>query len=177
MAWTRWFTTGLAVGLTLVALWLRPWAAADRVAVDFVDAIESASLRRPAPSTFRATDLVLAGQAKRAIAATQPSRIAWDQDIPERARLEVSLGLPRTADNAATDGVLFRVGLSHNDQYEEFVTRVVKAADEGDRWIPVVIDLAPYAGRRVSLIFNTAAQTSGDASLAGWGEPRVLVPR
>jgi len=129
---------------------------------------------------FAETDAVVAGQKKRVIAVNEPSRIAWDLEMPGRAWLEVSLALREDVWSAPGDGVLFRVGISFDGRYEELVTRVVnpRAVDADRGWIPVTVDLSPFAGKRASLIFNTAPGLDGDNrenDQALWGEPRVVI--
>jgi hypothetical protein len=44
------------------------------------------------------------------------------------------------------------------------------------RWVDVALDLAPYAGRRVTLAFTieAPAEPAKADELAGWADPRVL---
>lgn len=92
--------------------------------------------------------------------------------------MEVDLGLREEAWASDANAVLFRVGLSYDGHYEDLVARLVTPASvDGDRgWVPVHIDLSPYAGRTISLIVNTAPASGAPPShvhAALWGEPRI----
>jgi len=180
MAWLKRFVVGLALGAVVLYIVHRPPADAGKVVADFAHHVDGASVRRPRPEVFTAADAVVGGLEKSVIAVSEPRRIAWDLEIPGRAWLEVSLALREEAWSAPGDGVLFRVGISFDGRYQELVTRVVNPRDvEADRgWIPVGIDLSPFAGKQASVIFNTGAGLSGDNrdnDHALWGEPRVVI--
>ena len=179
MTWLRWFFLGLVVGFGVLALWWRPEYRTKRVAVDFVQQFEAASLRRPNLEVFAVREVMISGVSKPSITVQQPSRIAWDLTVPDHARLEAYLALQEEAWTEAGDGVLFRIGMSSAGTYEEFITQIVNPfevpADRG--WVPVSVDLSPYAGRAVSLIFNTGPGLEGDNranDLGVWGAPRLV---
>lgn len=179
MAWWRWFAVGLVGGLAVVAGWRALSGGADTPVRDFSAMVGSASVARPSPDVFRTEDVTIQGLSRRAIVVDQQSRIAWDLVLPAQARLEAYLALREEVWNLPGDGVLFRIGLSLDDRYEELLTRVVRpqtdAADRG--WIPIRLDLAPYAGRQVSLIFNTGAGLDGNDvanDRAVWGAPTLF---
>jgi hypothetical protein len=149
------------------------------VAADFVQQFETASLRRPDPSVFAVREVTISGVAKPAITVQQPSRIAWELTVPEGGWVEAELALQEEAWTGAGDGVLFRIGISFDGRYDELVTQVVNpfAVPEDRRWVPVAVDLTPYVGRAVSLIFNTGSGFEGDNrenDLAVWGAPRLV---
>ena len=96
------------------------------------------------------------------------------------AQLGVSLGLREESWVRPGDGVLFRVGISRGDVYEELVSLVVNPfANPADRqWYPLLLDLSPYAGDAVEIIFNTNAGVNSENAandLAVWGEPKIVV--
>lgn len=179
MAWWRSFALGAAVGLSVLGLlW---WDGADSSAevTRFVTLVESATIRRPSAEVFAVVDASIGGQEKSAISAAQASRIAWDAEARDGLTLEVDLGVLEDAWQQDGSAVVFRVGISFDEQYEDLVTRIVDArANAADRaWIPIQVPLSPYAGRKVSLIFNTAPAPGappGHMHRAVWGEPRLV---
>ncbi|MBA2302679.1 MAG: hypothetical protein H0W08_08600 [Acidobacteria bacterium] len=178
MAWLRWFSLGLLLGLSALSLWRRLDHSTQGIAADFVQQFENASLRRPDPDVFAVRDVSISGLSKPSITVQQPSRIAWDLTVPGNAWVEAELALQEAAWTLAGDGVLFRIGISFDGRYDELVTQVVNpfVLPDDRRWVPVVADLSPYAGRAVSLIFNTRPGLEGDNrdhDLAVWGAPRV----
>ena len=181
MVWLRWFLIGLVAGLGALAGWRVITHRAEHVGLDLVQQFESATVRRPSPEVFAVGDVAIAGVVRRAITVDQPSRIAWDFTMPVGARLQVFLALQEVTWTAPGDGVLFRIGISYDGRYEELVTRAVTPHTRPDdrSWVPVTVDLGPFAGRAVSLIFNTGSGLEGDNrenDLAVWGAP-VLMSR
>lgn len=179
MTWVRWFLLGLIAGLAALGAWWRLDHGPERVAIDFVEQFESATVKRPSPEVFRVQPVTVGSVARSAITVQQPSRIAWDLTIPNDASIETELALEEKAWGIAGNGVLFRVGISLDGRYDELVTRLVNPhhVAEDRKWVPVAVDLSPYAGRQVSLIFNTAAGVEGDhrdGDLAVWGAPRLV---
>ena len=180
MTWLRWFALGLILGLSLLVAWRQMTVGPERTVFDFVGQVPAASLRRPSADVFAVREVAVAGSSKRAITVDQPSRIAWDLTVPAHARIEVDLALQESAWTRRGDGVLFRIGIAFEGKYEELVTRVVNphAQLHDRRWVPVAVDLSPYAGRAASLIFNTGPGLDGDDrenDLAVWGAPRLVI--
>ena len=174
----RWYFVGAAIGIVVLAFW---WgrAADPTMATDLVRELPNATQRRPTPETFQVLDVSLAGESKRAIYAAEPSRIIWERVIPGRAWLSVSLGVREEAWTREGNGVLFLVGVSHNGRYEELLSLVVNPyANAADRqWLPVLLDLAPWAGQRVEIILNTRVAHAGASAanhLALWGAPAIV---
>ena len=107
--------------------------------------------------------------------------------MPDGAWLKVSVGLKEEAWKTEGDGVYFFIGVSEGPKWDEVYQLVVNPfANASDRgWKDVTLDLSPYAGRTIDLIFNTRASPPatpgtpprnderGDMPL--WGEPRVVI--
>ena len=75
--------------------------------------------------------------------------------------------------------MLFLVAVSHNGKYEELVSLVVNPfGNPADRqWYPLMLDLSPYAGQEVEVIFNTrpgVEKATADNDLAVWGAPSIV---
>jgi len=144
-------------------------------AVDLIEQLQTAE-KRPAGGTFEVIEADLAGVKHRAIYTNPESRIIWKVRVPDDAWLRFKVGMKPESWTAEGDGVLFRVGVSDGRSFEElFVQHVNPFANSGDRkWHDVVVDLAPYAGEEISLIFNTNNSQPGKGDddrndLALWG--------
>jgi hypothetical protein len=170
---------GIAAAMT--AWWyLQPEG--DRVVLDLVSAVPRAKDRRPSPDAFSITTVALGTQRRRSIYTTTSSRIKWDVAVPEDATLKVSIGLRTDAWAIEGDGVLFAIGVSDPSagQYVELFSRVVNPFGRQDdrRWFDLALDLSPYSGRTVDLVFNAYAGGPGPATSTGdlalWGEPRIV---
>ena len=153
----------------------------ERIALDLVEEFEAADKLAPAPlhQTFGVIDGL-----PRSIFAHPPSRIIWRATIPPGARLRTSLQLMPAAWDRSTDGVVFRIGVSDGHGYTSLIDRLVDPMHVVDdrRAIPVDINLSPYAGREMQIVFNTATSTPGSPYDAGfdwalWGEPRLVLAR
>lgn len=161
----------------MTAWWLA--APAPSVAIDLVANLEKATQRRPSPEAFRVVDVALAGDSKKSIYVSEPSRLIWEETVPPNAWFQVSLGVREEAWTREGSGVLFMVGVSQNGRYEELVSLVVNPfANPADRqWLPLLLDLSPWAGQRVELVLNTRVahpEASAANHLAVWGAPAIV---
>jgi len=173
----KWGVAGAAVGLVILFFLLR-LPDEPRMVTDLVEAFPSAQAR-PNAEAFILTDVTIAGQTLKSIYVTQASRITWNEKVPEHAWLDVSLGVREEAWTRPGDGVLFMVGVSHAGTYDELVSLIVNPyANPADRqWYPLLLDLSPYAGQDVEIIFNTRPGVEGatpDNDLAVWGAPALV---
>jgi hypothetical protein len=148
--------------------------------VDLIEQLGTA-VRAPAERSFNVTDVNLNGESHKAIEAEPPARITWKVRIPDDAWLRVMVGLKPEAWTAEGDGVLFFVGVSDGRTFDKLFEQVVNPFNHpGDRkWIPVMVDLASYAGEEVELHFNT--RNSADRKphdprndFAVWGAPEII---
>jgi CHASE2 domain-containing sensor protein len=173
----------LLVGGLVSWLALRP-AAPRVVALDLVDDLPRAKEARPSAGAFRTIDATIGGIARRSILVTETSRLVYSVPVPDRAALQVSVGLAEEAWTTEGDGVLFRILISaHDDRDHIEVLNVVvmpfsAPADRG--WHDVEVDLGDYAGRTIEVFFNTNASLPGRddrrGDLALWGAPRIVAP-
>lgn len=174
----RWYIAGALVAVVALVVWQKSSSTAT-VAIDLVTQLPKATQLRPSPETFQTADIRLGNETKKSIYASEPSRIIWEEVVPERGWLSVSLGVREEAWTREGSGVLFLVGVSHQGRYEELVSLVVNPySNPADRqWMPLLLDLAPWAGQRVELIFNTRVShpTASPANhLAVWGAPAIV---
>lgn len=173
------YLAGIGAGLVVLVIWWAVWAGRAEVVVDLVAELPNATQMRPSPETFHVADIRLNGDAKPSIYVTDQSRLIFEQDVPRDAWLQVSLGVREEAWTRENAGVLFMVGVSHAGRYDELVSLIVNPygnpADRG--WLPVLLDLSPWAGQRVELIFNTREAYPGAGlahHLAAWGAPAIV---
>lgn len=173
----------LAVVAVAGYVYLQPGG--DEGSIDLVEAFRGAEKRTPlTPSAaFSMDPQTISGITKPSIYAHPPSRIIFhDITVPPRARLELFLAIKEEAWPKGTDGVYFRVGVSHGETYTDLLKRHVDPSHvEGDRaWVPISIDLSEYAGQTVSVIFNTHESVPGYTPNPLWdfavfGAPRIVV--
>jgi hypothetical protein len=154
--------------------------------VDLLAQFPTAEKRGASGSGAEVAEIDLNGEKKAAIVIPpglgNASRLIWKVRVPDDAWLRVSLGMKPEAWDKEGDGVLFRVGVSDGRTYDELFTQHVNAfANAAERrWIPVMVDLSPYAGEEVQLIFNTnsSPKDRGDDPRhdhALWGAPELVV--
>jgi hypothetical protein len=174
----KWYAVGAVLGLLALAAW---WTTtgAPAITLDLADHLNRATQRRPSPAAFRVIDATLAGQSLKAIYVAEPSRLIWEDVLPEKAWLQVSLGVREEAWVREGSGVLFMVGVSLNGQYQELVSLIVNPfANAADRqWLPLLLDLSPWAGQRVELVLNTRVahpEATAANHLALWGAPAIV---
>lgn len=178
-----WWVVALAVVAAGAGYW---WWSQGRVHagdIDLVEAFRGAEKRTSGDPAvmFAMEPQTIKGETKPAIFAHPPSRIIFhDIVVPPHARLELFLALKEDAWDKGTDGVYFRVGISHGDAYTELVKRTVAPyhvpADRG--WLPLSFDLSAYAGETINVIFNTHESAPGLAThglydFAVFGAPRI----
>ncbi len=180
MTRNRWILLA-AIVVALAAVWyLRRGGEAPAV-VDFVQILPQA-VKNPAsapPEVFKVKDERIGGVTKTAIYVYPPTRIIYKVVVPNDAWLHASMGIDEQAWDKDGDGVLFFIGISDNGKYETLLTqRVDPHAAQGDRrWVPVSLDLSPYAGHSVEIIFNTRPSMPGSNDsrndFAYWGAPAI----
>jgi arylsulfatase A-like enzyme len=96
--------------------------------------------------------------------------------VPEGAVLEFGFGIREEAWGQGASPVRFRVALEGIDPSERilFTGAVDPAASRDHRWFDRRVDLAEFAGRRVTVAFTTSRETGeGKFSLPVWSDPVV----
>jgi len=169
---------GAVLGVGVIVVWMLT-SKGPAIQLDLVTHLPSATQRRPSPESFYVQNVELAGESKRSIYVAEPSRLIWEETVPDRGWLQVSLGVREEAWTREGSGVLFLIGVSHQGRYEELISLIVNPyANAADRqWLPILLDLAPWAGQKVELILNTriAHQDASPANhLAVWGAPAIV---
>ena len=173
---------GVALAVIVWRLMSRPRPEAERIDLIASYAVAEKRSSLPIEEAFGVAEVDLAGERRRAILMHPTSRLIYRTRLPGDAWLRTWLGIRPEAWDQTTDGVLFRFGVSDGRNYDELITyHVDPRHNPGDRaWIPLTVDLAPYGGEDVELIFNTNSSPPGagdDASYdwAVWAAPEVYV--
>ena len=108
--------------------------------------------RRPAGGAFETEHQTLGGRSRASVVVPAESRLTFSLPIPRRATVRFYAGVPRAAGDAS---VAFRVGISDDRFYQTLLERTITSADTAARgWIPLSADLAPFAGRKLSLFYR-----------------------
>jgi hypothetical protein len=187
MVRSRWAWIGGASVVLIVGTWLFLRPGRDRMAIDLLAEFPHAKQLRPSPDTFKIVDARLGNDTRKAIFTNVPSRIIWHVTIPNNAWLRVGMGLLEEAWTVKGDGVLFQMGVSDGEHYTELLSLDVNPYSNASdrRWQDVLLDLSPYAGKAVDLIFNTynsppsspggPPRDDRNGDLAVWGTPRIVV--
>jgi hypothetical protein len=178
------------IGAVVVAAAAVAWFVAGRhsemPSMSLVDAYPTTAKRSPygEVEAFSVYDATVGEETKRAVYARPPSRITWKVTPPPASELRAWLALRKESWSQLGNGVVFRIGVSDGRKYDELLTRHVNpyGAPDDRRWIPVAIDLSPFAGKAVDIIFNTdpsppGVPADGRNDLALWGEPTVASAR
>ena len=176
---------GLLIAVIVLVLLGGGWWLFSRGAsapgVDLIAGLQAAT-KKPDSGTFDAIDADLGGEMRRAIYTPPPTRITWKVKVPDDAWLRVAVGMKPESWTAEGNGVLFLVGVSDGQRFDElFRQHVNPFGNAGDRkWIPVWVDLSAYAGEEIELIFNTRTGPDGHADdprndHALWGAPEIVV--
>lgn len=166
------------------------WLFASRpggLVVSLIDLYPDAEKRSTLDSdeAFAVLDVTLNGETERAILAHASSRLRFlAVTLPEDAWLHVAIGVQEEAwTSPQSDGVLFRVGVADDRDYEELVSQHLDPASNPGhrRWVQLAIDLSRYGGEQVDLVFNTNASLPGadnrELDLAVWGRPEIRTRR
>lgn len=132
---------------------------------------------------FKCEPQTVAGVTRPALFTHASSRAIFKKQlVPDNGRFRAWIAVKEEAwTQDASDGVLFRFGVSDGRDYFELLNQHVDPRhNANDRaWLPVDIDLTAYAGQQVDLVFNTntSLPRQGDNpayDFAVWGDPAVI---
>ncbi len=154
-------------------------------AYDLLQQFDRALEKRPAPDVFSVVEATIGAATRRAILAKASTRIVFSVDVPQRAELRVSLGVPESVWAMPSEGMLLRILIARGDvegPMQYYVRHLNPFSNRTDRgWQDVTVDLSAFAGQTIRLFFNTnftppaAADPDGPMpGLAVWGGPRIL---
>jgi len=174
--------------LTIVVLlgvaawfWRSSQGALEDDAIDLIALFPDAEKRTTMSSLeegYAIQTVVIDGDRRQSLFAHPFSRVTWTVTVPPRAVLRTAAALRPDVWTSEGDGALFRIGVSDGQTYTEFYKQRVQPSQrpEDRRWFPIEIDLSPFAGQSIQIIFNTEPGESGNAvgDAAVWGTPRIV---
>lgn len=123
--------------------------------------------------------VALDGDRRPGLTMHPPSQVSFTVEVPPEARLHAAATMdPEVWDPEMGDGVLFVVktvvdGVEETVYYQEIDPKN-EASDR--RWHDFDVDLTPYAGRTIQIVFSTSPLGSNAWDWAVWGMPVVLTP-
>lgn len=101
-------------------------------------------------------------------------------DIPvDQCALSFTLGYDPKAISWGSDGAVYRIGvMSDSGDFQYIFERIVTLSEASAGWIPEWTDLSPWAGKSVTLIFETMPGANNDttADWFGWGNVMLTSP-
>ncbi|MEX1050276.1 MAG: sulfatase-like hydrolase/transferase, partial [Gemmatimonadales bacterium] len=115
-----------------------------------------------APLGVRAT--AIGDRIQRTLFSHAPGRMAYRVRVPRQGRVDVGLGVL-----TATMPVTFAVTVAHANGAVDTV--LAERYADPERWAQRSVDLAPFAGRTVTLSLEARAEQPGTVAL--WGAPTV----
>lgn len=151
-----------------------PW-----VAYDFVAnlAVEETKIDSPESEYVQPGWVALGEDRRPALRMHAPSAVYYTVDVPPGAWLHTAAILdPEVWSPDRGDGVLFIVrtivdGVEETVYYQEIDP---KNRPEDRRWHDFDVDLNPYAGQTITLLFITYPMETNDWDWGAWGMPLVL---
>jgi hypothetical protein len=182
-SWSAIIVAAVVMGAgTLAARWSVVEEPVESGATDLVERFFDAEKRTTFASLregFAVEAVTIGGVRRLSVLALPFSRLTWSIDVPaDGAVLRTAVAFRPDAWTIEGDGAMFRVGVSDGSAYTESYRRYLMPYQQPEdrRWFDVAVDLGPWAGRRVALVFNTEpgelGNGVGDAAI--WGRPRVV---
>jgi hypothetical protein len=104
--------------------------------------------------------------------------IDFDLELPAGARLQADIGLPQVRANSRQIDLpqRLRYWVSLRREGEPDFAEIASWPAPGGRpgWRALELDLAPYAGQRVTLRLGISCTQEAAGELAWWGSPRIV---
>ncbi|MEX0692581.1 MAG: hypothetical protein WD043_12140, partial [Gemmatimonadales bacterium] len=144
-----------------LALWCRTPGDTGSIDLLSVTVVPTGAAYADAPHGIR--PVTIGARIRRTLYTHAPGRFSYRVRVPEGGRLDAGLGVLH-GDDSVTFRVRVRAGGDEETLFEE------RYAD-GGQWGQRSIDLANYAGRRVTLTLEAGAGQPG--TVAFWGAPTV----
>ncbi|PWB54421.1 MAG: hypothetical protein C3F13_06605 [Anaerolineales bacterium] len=148
---------------------------------NFIAYLGEAAITSPAAEYVRADYFTIEGNREPVLYMHPDSQVDFTLAIPEDgARLSFDIALSPEVWTQPGDGVTFGLFVEDSpDTSKEIWSAYIDPKEniEDRRWLPYTIDLSPYGGQIIKLIFTTSSSPSGDNRYdwAGWGNPRISI--
>jgi hypothetical protein len=152
--------------------------------IDLIDALPDAHVDTTWPSLHAAISpelVVFFGRIHRSIVAMPTSTIRWEVDVPRGAVLRFGAAMRPDMWTRESDGIQMRVRVEHDGTSTQVaeLTLVPMLVEMHKRLHQGEVGLNPWAGRRVTLAFESTPERFGNAvnDVPVWTEPRIEWPR
>lgn len=160
------------------------WPAAPLATATLADHLGDAAIHTTTPSLLDAVSVEAAafgGRAYRVIVALPTSRLAWTIDVAPDAVLRGGAAMRPDVWLQPSDGANMDVYVEEGGE-RTLVARYTLTPylfEDHRTLFPVEVPLAPWAGRRITLAFETDPERWGNAvnDVPVWVEPRIEWPR
>lgn len=121
------------------------------------------------------------GDRKSVLSMHPDSEISFDVILPPKSELTFSISLaPEVWQVGMGDGVEFKLCVDDGRDVKILFRQYIDPKNVKDQrvWLDYVVDLSPWGGQPVTLIFSTTPGPNGDDRFdwAVWGEPRLIQP-
>jgi hypothetical protein len=146
---------------------------------DFAASLAEATVDSAGAGLVRNDIFEINGDQRRVLFEHPDSKVSYEVHIDEGAMLSFAVGIDPASWQQPGDGVTFAVYVGVDGKQERVFHTYIdpKQRDFDRRWHPYTVDLAAFAGRTVTIDFETEAGGAGDTGYdwAGWAEPRLWV--
>ncbi|UCD83290.1 MAG: glycosyltransferase [Deltaproteobacteria bacterium] len=146
---------------------------------DFIKRLRVARIKRKDRERVLITSFTIDGRKENVLFENPNTEVTYKIRVPEEARLKFSLALnPKIWSPEKGEGVEFELRLDVSGKKEKIFSQFIdpKNKPEDRKWHDVEIDLHQYAEKRIAISFITRAENT-DYGWAGWGRPRIVVPK
>jgi len=134
--------------------------------------LQDASIEARDSGSVALSAVDIGGERRAALWAHAPTRVSFsDVSIPAGALLHVGAGIAAPlAKIHRTDGVVFEVKIVSGGQEQVLWSRHLDPAEhtEDRRWVDIELDLAPWAGTTVDLVFSTHSRSHRVYDHSAW---------
>lgn len=146
---------------------------------DFIKGLRTARIRRSDRERVLITSFTIGARKENVLFENPNTEVTYKMKVPEGAKIKLSLALnPAVWSPEKGEGVKFELELSASGKKEKIFSRFIdpKNKPEDRKWHDVEVNLYQYARKRVAISFITRADNT-DYGWAGWGKPRIVVPK
>ena len=141
-----------------------------------VDLLATANIEAPSPQHVEVQRIIINRDSRTALFQHPDSTVTFPSFTPQgKAHLATAIAIKENVWDRFTGTLQFTLSLrTDTDRHELFSRQLTPHKQPEDRqWIPVDIDLTPWSGQPVELIFQTQAIGSHAYAWAVWADPIV----
>lgn len=136
------------------------------------------SVRVQAPDGHTGLGIVtLAAGARVCLQAHPPAIYRWTIDVPAGSALRFEIGMDANCwERHVPDEIRFEIGIQRTFWQKSLWKGALspRRIESHRTWVPFEVDLSPWAGKRVTLVFKTSVDApSAEYATVYWGRPHV----